>query len=109
MRDKGQAKNGDKRFWEEKFHAANGKAQAHTECALHFFLLNLGGGGFRGGYFSVFPGSHYVDHPTIRSLWLGPSMDVGRGGSSQSGITASRHRHQFLYRSRLFHHFLLPG
>jgi hypothetical protein len=28
-------------FWEEKFHAANGKAQAHTECALHFFLLNL--------------------------------------------------------------------
>jgi hypothetical protein len=80
VRDKGQAKNGDKRFWEEKSHAANGKAQAHTECALHFFLLNLGGGGFRGGYFSVFPGSHYVDHPTIRSLWLGPSMDVGEGG-----------------------------
>ncbi len=41
---KGQAKNGDKVFWEEKFHAANGKAQAHTECALHFFLLNLRGG-----------------------------------------------------------------
>ncbi len=75
MRDKGQAKNGDKVFWEEKFHAANGKAQAHIECALHFFLLILGGGGFRGGYFSVFPGSHYVDHPTIRSFWLGPSTE----------------------------------
>jgi hypothetical protein len=37
----------------------------------------LGGGGFGGGYFSVFPGSHYVDHPTIRSLWLGPSMEGG--------------------------------
>jgi hypothetical protein len=48
VRGKGQAKNGDKLFWEEKFHAANGKAQAHTECALHFFLLSLGG--FRGGY-----------------------------------------------------------
>ncbi len=81
MRDKGQAKNGDERFWEEKFHAAHGKAQAHTECALHFFLLNLGGGGFNGGYFSVFPGSHYVDHLTIRSPWLGPSMDVGEGGA----------------------------
>ncbi len=68
MRGKGQAKKGDKLFWEEKFHAGNGKAQAHTECALHFFLLSLGGGGFGGGYFSVFPGSHYVDHPTIRSL-----------------------------------------
>ncbi len=45
MRGKGQAKNGDKLFWEEKFHAANGKAQAHTECALHFFLLSLGGAG----------------------------------------------------------------
>ncbi len=77
MRGKGQAKKGDKLFWEEKFHAGNGKAQAHTECALHFFLLSLGGGGFGGGYFSVFPGSHYVDHPTIRSLWLGPSMEGG--------------------------------
>jgi hypothetical protein len=27
---------------------------------LHFFFLSLGGGGFRGGYFSVFPGSQYV-------------------------------------------------
>jgi hypothetical protein len=45
VRGKGQAKNGDKCFWEEKFHAANGKAQAPTECALHFFLLSLGGRG----------------------------------------------------------------
>ncbi len=78
------AKNGDKLFWEEKFHAANGKAQTHTKCALHFFLLNLGGEGFRRGYFSVFPSSHYVNHPTIRSLWLGPQGKGGWGGSSQS-------------------------
>jgi len=65
---KGQAKNNDKFFWEEKFHAANGKAQAHTKCALHFFLLSLGAGGFREGYFSVFPGSHYVDHPTMLTI-----------------------------------------
>jgi len=44
----------------------------------------LGGGGFRGGYFSVFPGSHYVDHPTICSLWMGPSKERGGGPSSQS-------------------------
>jgi hypothetical protein len=45
VRGKGQAKKGDKLFWEEKFHAGNGKAQAHTECALHFtnyyFLCDL--------------------------------------------------------------------
>jgi len=74
------AKNGDKLFWEEKFHAANGKAQAHSECALYFFLLSLGGRGFRGGYFSIFFGSHYVDHPTISSLWLRPSKERGGGG-----------------------------
>jgi hypothetical protein len=60
VKGKGQAKNGDELFWEEKFHAANGKAQADTESALHFFLLSLGGKGFKGGYFSIFPSSHYV-------------------------------------------------
>jgi len=77
VRDKGQAKNGDKLFWEKIFHAANGKAQAHTECPLHFFLLSLGGEGFKGGYFSVLPDSHYVDHAIIRSLWLGPQRKGG--------------------------------
>jgi hypothetical protein len=80
VKGKGQAKNDDKLFWEEKFHAANGNAQAHTECVLHFFLLSLGGGGFRERYFSIFPGSHYVDHPTIRSFWLGPQGKRGGGG-----------------------------
>jgi hypothetical protein len=37
-----QAKNGDQVFWEEKFHAANGKAQACTQGALLFFLLCFG-------------------------------------------------------------------
>jgi len=46
---------------------------------LHFFLLSLGGGGFRGGYFSIFPSSHYVDHPTICSLWLGSQGKKGGG------------------------------
>jgi hypothetical protein len=39
-----QARNGEELFWEEKFHAANGKAQACTQGALLFFLLSLGGG-----------------------------------------------------------------
>ncbi len=37
-----QAKNGDKLFWEEKFHAANEKTQACTEGA--FFPFKFGGG-----------------------------------------------------------------
>ncbi len=36
-----QAKNGDQLFWEEKFHAANGKAQACTQGALLFFLISF--------------------------------------------------------------------
>ncbi len=51
-----QAKNGDQVFWEEKFHAANGKAQACTQGALLFFLLCFGGGSF----FSFFPASQHV-------------------------------------------------
>jgi hypothetical protein len=61
----------------------------------------LGGRGFWGGYFSVFPGSHYVDHPTIRSLWLGPSREGGGGSSSQSWITASSTWTPFLYISKI--------
>jgi hypothetical protein len=33
-----QVKNGDEPFWEEKFHAANGKTQASTQGALHFIF-----------------------------------------------------------------------
>jgi hypothetical protein len=63
------AKNGDEVFWEEKFHAANGKAQACTQGALLFFLLCFGVGGRRQGewgkrFFFIFPDfpmcSHYV-------------------------------------------------
>jgi hypothetical protein len=49
-------KNGDEFFWEKKFHAANGKAQACTQGALLFFLLTWGVGG--GGilfHFSLVP------------------------------------------------------
>jgi hypothetical protein len=35
-----QAKNGGELFWDQKFHAAIGKAQACTQGALHFFLLS---------------------------------------------------------------------
>jgi len=41
-----QDKNGDELFWEEKFHAANGKPQACAQGPLHFFLLSLGGKDF---------------------------------------------------------------
>jgi hypothetical protein len=40
---------------EEKVHAANGKA--------HFFLLSMGGAGYRGGYFSGFLGSIMLTIP----------------------------------------------
>jgi hypothetical protein len=47
------AKNDDEVFWEEKFHATNGKAQTCTQGALFFFLLcfgvGWGGVGWRGG------------------------------------------------------------
>jgi hypothetical protein len=67
------AKNGDKFFWEEKFHAANGKAQAHTECALHFFLLNLGGDIFQ---FSLVP----------TMLTIPPSAHLGWGPQGKRGV-----------------------
>jgi len=40
-------KNGDELFWKDKFHVANGKAQAWTQGALPFSLLSMGGGGGR--------------------------------------------------------------
>ncbi len=49
MRGIAQAKNGGELFSEEKFHAANGKAQARTQGALHFFLLIRWEGGVGGG------------------------------------------------------------
>jgi len=57
-----QAKNGDKLFWKEKIHAANGKAQACTQGTLLFFLSSFGAGGRF--FFFIFPwfpsGSHCV-------------------------------------------------
>jgi len=50
---------------------------------LHFFFLSLGGGGFRGKYFSVFSGSHYVDIPPSAHFGWGP-QGKGGGASSQS-------------------------
>jgi hypothetical protein len=38
------AKNGDEVFWEEKFHATNGKAQTCIQGVLLFFLLCFVGG-----------------------------------------------------------------
>jgi hypothetical protein len=50
------AKNGDKFFWKEQFHAANGKAQACTQGAL-FYLI----GGWEDS-FSFFPVSQMCSH-----------------------------------------------
>jgi hypothetical protein len=33
-----QAKNGDKQFWKQKFHAANGKAQHALKVPWSFFF-----------------------------------------------------------------------
>jgi len=61
-----QAKNGEELFPEEKFHAANGKAQACTQGALLFSFISLGE-----DFFSFFPGSQSV--PTMflsSSQWV---------------------------------------
>jgi hypothetical protein len=58
-----QAKNGDKLFWEEKFHAANEKTQACTEGA--FFPFKFGGGK---DLFSTFSGSQCVRTMFLLSL-----------------------------------------
>ncbi len=60
-----QAKNGDKLFWEEKFHTANGKAQACTQGALALFPFKFEGGRGSIPWFpmclDMFPmGSHQV-------------------------------------------------
>ncbi len=57
-----EAKNGDEVFWEEKFHAANGKAKACTQGALLFFFSFMFWGGWGGGnfFFSFFPDSECV-------------------------------------------------
>jgi hypothetical protein len=55
-----QAKNGDELFWEEKFHAPNGKPQACTQGALLFFLLSLGECGWGGEGFLFFLGCFLV-------------------------------------------------
>jgi hypothetical protein len=66
------AKNGDEAFWEEKFHAANGKAQACTQGALLLFLSCFGGGGMGGrDFFSFFPASQCV-----RTMFLSSSQWV---------------------------------
>ncbi len=51
-----RAKNADKLFWKEKFHAANGKAQACTQGALLFLI-----GGWEDS-FSFFPRSQMCSH-----------------------------------------------
>jgi len=56
-----RAKNGDQVFWEEKFHAANGKAQACTQGALLFSLSCLGEREReRESFLSFFPASQCV-------------------------------------------------
>jgi len=59
------AKNGDEVFWEEKFHAANGKAQVRTQGALFFFFLCFGVGAEGEGerFFFIFP-----DFPCVFAL-----------------------------------------
>ncbi len=55
------AKNSVKLFWEEKFHATNGKAQACTQGGLLSFPFKFCRGGGKGKeFFSFFPGSQCV-------------------------------------------------
>jgi hypothetical protein len=69
-----QAKNGDALSWEQKFHAADGKAQACSQGALLFFLSSLGRGGEGEFFFSFFPGSQCVPTILILSSQWDPNM-----------------------------------
>jgi hypothetical protein len=66
--------------WEEKFHAADGKAQACNQGALLFFLSSFGGGEVWGGgaggegFFSFFPGSQCVPNVFLLSSQWVPNM-----------------------------------
>jgi hypothetical protein len=69
-------------FGNKNFMQPMGKAQAYTKCALHFIFLSLGGGGFRGGYFSGFHGSIMLTIPH-HPLTLTRSLK-GKGGGLES-------------------------
>jgi hypothetical protein len=60
-----KVENGDKQFWDQKFHAANGKAQ-HALKVPCFFLLSFGarggGGGGWGGEDHLF---HFSSVPNV--------------------------------------------
>jgi len=69
------AKNGDEAFWEEKFHAANGKAQARTQGACFFSFYVLGWGGLGGrDVFSFFPASQCVGTMFLSSSQWVPNI-----------------------------------
>ncbi len=72
-----QAKNGDQLFWEQKFHAPNGKAEECTQGALFFFLLREEGGGVPicslqvpNGFLSGSPSSQCVPEHFLHSTAL---------------------------------------
>jgi hypothetical protein len=47
-------------FGKRNFMQPMGRPKAHTECALHFFFLNLGGGIWRGIFFSFLWFPHLI-------------------------------------------------
>ncbi len=66
--------NGDKLFWEEKFHAANRKAQACTQGAFLFLFSSLAGKEGRG---SFLPSSQYVlTMFPLSSQWFAISFPI---------------------------------
>jgi len=79
---------------EEKVHAANGKA--------HFFLLSLGGGGFKGGYFSGFPGSIMLTIPHHPLTLIGALK--GKRGVLGGGARAN---HELLHQAINTHFFIV--
>jgi hypothetical protein len=54
-----KVENGDKQFWEQNFHAANGKPQ-HALKVPCYFLLSFGAAGVKMRIFSFFICSQHV-------------------------------------------------
>ncbi len=68
-----QVENGDKQFWNEKIHAANGKAQHALKVSWFYFSFKFWGGwlGGGGGIFSFFICSQHVPNGShqVPNMW----------------------------------------
>jgi hypothetical protein len=106
-----QDKNGDELFWEDKFHAANGKVEACTQGALLYVLLNFVEGGVGRIFFFIFPWfpmcSHYVPFKFPMGSHQVPNMFLKFSMHSPNMFSIAFHFYPLCFGKRCpssFHH-----